>query len=133
LLATPKSPAIFSAKKQLKPAVWDFGEGQLDAIPPLPGCPPVFYNPQTGGRWRDYRKPWERARAAAGYPWLTLKHLRPAFATNLSEEGLETHFVSELLSHSSVRVTEQFYIKRQQIKACRQALRVIEGGKRRPS
>lgn len=105
----------------------------LEAVPPLPGCPYVFYNPKTGTRWRDCRKPWEKAREAAGYPWLTPKHLRPAFATDLSEKGLETHFVSELLGHSSVKVTEQFYIKRRQAEACRQALRVIEGGKRKAS
>ena len=105
----------------------------LDAIPPLPGCPYVFYNPETGTRWRDCRKPWVKARTAAGYPWLTPKHLRPAFAADLSERGLATHFVSELLGHSSVQVTEQFYIKRRQVEACRQALRVIEGGKREAS
>jgi len=91
----------------------------------------VFCNPKTGTRWRDCRKPWIKARAAAGYPWLTPKHLRPALATDLSEKGLETHFVSELLGHSSVKVTEQYYIKRRQVEACRQALRVIEGGKRK--
>ena len=105
----------------------------LDAVPPLPGCPYVFYNPATGTRWRDCRKPWIKAREAAGYPWMTPKHLRPAFATDLSEKGLETHFVSELLGHSSVRVTEEYYIKRRQVEACRQALRVIEGGKKKAS
>jgi integrase len=105
----------------------------LDAIPPLPGCPCVFYNPQTGTRWSDCRKPWEKAREAAGYPWLTPRHLRPAFATDLSEKGLETHFVPELLGHSSVSVTERYYIKRQQVEACRKALRVIEGGMKKAS
>jgi len=105
----------------------------INAIPPLPGCPYVFYNPETGTRWTDCRKPWDMARKAAGYPWMTPKHLRPAFATDLSEMGLETHFVSELLGHSSVAVTEKFYIKRRQVEACRQALRVIEGGKRQAS
>ncbi len=105
----------------------------LDAIPPLPGGPYVFHNPRTGTRWRDCHKPWVEARAAAGYPWSTPKHLRPAFATDLSEKGLETHFVSEVLGYSSVRVTEEFYIKRCQVEACRQALRIIEGGKRKAS
>ena len=113
--------------------ITDMAMQALDAIPPLPGCPYVFYNPDTGTRWSDCRKPWVKARKEAGYPWITPKHLRPAFATDLSEKGLETHFVSELLGHSSVRVTERFYIKRQQIEACRQALRVIEGGKRKAS
>jgi integrase len=113
--------------------ITDRAMAALDAIPPLPGCPYVFYNPETGTRWSDCRKPWERARKAAGYPWLTPKHLRPALATDLSEKGLETHFVSELLGHSSVAVTERFYIKRRQVEACRQALRVIEGGKKKAS
>jgi len=82
---------------------------------------------------RDCRKPWINARKAAGYPWMTPKHLQPAFATNLSEMGLETHFVCKLLGHSSVRVTEEFYIKRRLVEACRQAVRVIEGGKRKAS
>ncbi len=33
----------------------------------------------------------------------------------------------------TVKVTEQFYIKRRQIEACRQALRIIEGGERKAS
>ncbi len=56
-----------------------------------------------------------------------------SFATDLSEKGLETRFVSELLEHSSGRVTEQFYIKRSQAEACRHALRAIEGGERKAS
>ncbi len=56
-----------------------------------------------------------------------------AFATDLSDKGLEAHFVSELLGHSSVKVTEQFHINRRQVEACRRALRVIEGGRRKES
>ncbi len=108
-------------------------EMAIDAVPPLPGCPYVFYNPATGTRWRDCRKPWINERKAAVCPWMTPKYLRPSFPTNLSEMGLETHFVSELLGHSSARVTEEFYIKRRQVEACRQALRIIEGGKRKAS
>jgi integrase len=101
----------------------------LDPIPPLPGCPYVFYDPSTGTRWKTARSQWERARKAAGYPWLTPKHLRPAFATDLSERGLETEMVSDLLGHSSVAVTEKFYIKRRQQVACRRALEALQGQK----
>ena len=47
-------------------------------------------------------------------------------ATQLSENGLEIHFVSELLGHSSVTVTEQFYVKRRQDEACQRALRILK-------
>ena len=56
------------------------------------------------------------------------KRLRSSFAADLSDMGFETHFVSKLLGHSSARVTEEFYVERRQVAACRQALRVIEGG-----
>ncbi len=70
-----------------------------------------------------------RAGTEVGYPWLTPKDLRPAFATDLLEKGLETPFVSEPFGHSSVKVTEQFYIKRRQVEACRRVLRVMRGAK----
>ena len=113
-----------SGKTRIVP-ITDLAMEALDAVPPLLGCPYVFYNPETKTRWSDCRKPWENARKLAGYPWVTVKHLRPAMATQLSEEGLDTHFVSELLGHSSVTVTEKFYIKRRQEEACQQALQVL--------
>jgi len=76
-------------------------------------------SPQT--RCKMARSQWERAREEAGYPWLTPKHLRPAFTTDLSERGLEAKMVSDLLEHSSIAMTEKFYIKRQQQTACRRA------------
>ncbi len=56
-------------------------------------------------------------------------HLRPTFATDLSERGLESHMMQDLLGHSTVAVTERFYLKRRQRAACRAALRVLEGRK----
>jgi len=112
--------------KTRKVPITDLAMEALDAIPPLPGCPYVFYNPETRTRWRDCRKPWENAREAAGYSWVTVRHLRPAMATQLSTEGLETHFITELLGHSSVAVTERFYIKRKQDEACQKALQVLK-------
>ena len=47
-------------------------------------------------------------------------------ATQLSTEGLETHFIAELLGHASVAVTERFYIKRKQDEACQKALQVLK-------
>jgi integrase len=104
-------------------------EEAIDSVPPLEGCPYVFYNPETKNRWHDARKPWEDAREAAGYPWLRVRDLRPAFATEASEYGVPTKFISSGLGHSSERVTERFYIKSVPEFAAKQLLRAIEGGR----
>ena len=101
----------------------------LDAVPPLPGCPHVFYNPETGTRWYDCRRPWEKAREAAGYPWLRIRDLRPALAIEVSEYGGEMHFLQSVLGHSSVAVTEKHYAKFSPGSAARATLRLIEGGR----
>lgn len=101
----------------------------IDSIPPLKACPYVFYNPETGTRWYDARKPWEKAREEAGYPWLRIRDLRPAFATEASELGASTRWIKSSLGHSTERVTEKFYIKDTPEFAARQLLRVIEGGR----
>ncbi len=113
-----------SSKNRLVP-ISDKALEALDSIPPLPGCPYVFCDPATRMRWKTARSQWERAREAAGYPWLTPKHLRPAFATDLSERGPEKELVSDLLGHSSVAVTEEYYIKRRQQIACRRAMALL--------
>jgi integrase len=68
-------------------------------------------------------------RSAAGYPWLRVRDLRPAFATEASEYGVPTKFISSGLGHSSERVTEKFYIKSVPEFAARQLLRAIEEGR----
>jgi integrase len=101
----------------------------LDSVPPLPGCSYVFYNPETGTRWYDCRRPWERARQKAGYPWLRIRDLRPAFAIEVSEYGGEMHFLQSVLGHSSVAVTEKHCAKFSPESAARATLRLIEGGR----
>ena len=101
----------------------------IDSVPPLEGCPYVFYNPETGTRWYDARRPWEEARKAAGYPWLRVRDLRPAFAIEASEQGAPMHFIQSGLGHGSVAVTEKYYAKFDPKSAAKQLLRVIEGGR----
>jgi integrase len=83
----------------------------IDSIPALPGCPYVFYNSETRDRWFDARKPWVAARKAAGYPWLRVRDLRPAFGIEAAEKGVPMHFIQSALGHSSVAVTERYYTK----------------------
>ncbi len=117
---------ITKGKKARIVPISDLAMEALDAIAPLAGCRYVFYNPETKNRWRDCRKPWENARKEAGYPWVTVKHLRPAMATQLSTLGLDAQDIKELLGHSSMAVTEKFYTKRKPDEACHKALQVLK-------
>jgi integrase len=105
----------------------------IDSVPPLPGCPYVFYNPETATRWSDARKPWEKARKEAGYPWLRVRDLRPAFAMEAADRGAPMHFIQSALGHGSVAVTERYYAKYDPNAAAKQLLRVIEGGRNQDS
>lgn len=101
----------------------------IDSVPPLPGCPYVFYNPDTRTRWYEARKQWEKARREAGYPWLRIRDLRPAFGIAASEMGAPMHYIQSALGHGSVAVTEKYYAKYDPNSAARQLLRLIEGGR----
>ena len=103
----------------------------IDSFPPLAGCDYVFYNPETGDRWHDARRPWEAAREAAGYPWLRVRDLRPAFGIEASELGAPMHYIQSALGHGSVAVTERYYAKYDLRSAARQLLKVIEGGRQK--
>ena len=81
----------------------------IDSIPELPAaCRYIFYSPQTGTRWCDIRKPWQAAGKAAGYPWLPIRDLRPAFGVVAREKGVPMHFIQSVLGHSSVAVSERY-------------------------
>ncbi len=103
----------------------------IDSVPVLPGCPYVFYNPETGTRWSDARKPWLKARKAAGYPWLRVRDLRPAFGIEASEMGVPMHFIQSVLGHSSVAVTEKYYAKFRPDSAAKAVLATVESVRKR--
>jgi integrase len=67
------------------------------------------YNPDTGTRWLDVNKPWRESRIAAGYLWLRIRDLRPAFGIKAADKGVPMHFIQSVLGHSSVAVTEKYY------------------------
>ena len=80
----------------------------IDYIPRV--CEWVWFNPKTMQPWHDLRKPWGKARKAAGYPWLKPKDLRRFYAIRLAESGsVEMHHIQAALAHASVRTTEQHY------------------------
>jgi len=79
------------------------------AIPRLEGYPYVFYNPKTGDRWCDCRKPWVTGRVGAGVSQLQVKDLRHHYAISLAENGADMHDIQQVLGHSSVATTERHY------------------------
>ncbi len=101
----------------------------IEAMPPHPKTDYVFYNPDTGTRWYDCRKPWEEARAKVGIPSLTIKDLRKAYGIKLAESGCPMHYIQAVLGHASVRTTEKYYAQFSPQSAKRQVLRVLQGGK----
>lgn len=73
----------------------------------------VFANPATG-------QPWSRSAlarvaaqtmAAAGLPPINLKDMRATCATVLLDQGAPLPRVSQLLGHSNVAITSQFYAR----------------------
>ena len=100
----------------------------IDSVPPLPGCPYVFYNPATGTRWHSVRKPWEKARAEAKHPELKPKNLRTAMGTKLGEAGLELDWICRVLGNTRA-VADKYYTKVAPESASKRALKVLKGGK----
>ena len=100
----------------------------IDSIPVLQGCDYVFYNPDTGTRWIDLKRSWNKARKEAGYPWLRIRDLRPAFAINAAELGAPMHFIQSALGHTSVQMTERYYAKFDKHSAARALLDIVELG-----
>lgn len=101
----------------------------IDEIPPLPGCPWVFFNPRSRTRWKCARKIIDKAIAASGLDGFLLKDLRRHYGITLSENGAEMHVIQSMLGHSSVVTTETFYANFSPNFAARRALQVLEGRK----
>ena len=52
-----------------------------------------------------------RAFTRAGYPWFSFHKLRHTAACYLLEQGVELATIAELLGHSSIKVTMEFYAR----------------------
>ena len=101
----------------------------VHVLPPVDGCPFVFYNPKTRDRWADCWKPWKQAREAAALPELRVKDLRRHYAIGLAEDGAVMHDIQQVLGHSSVATTEIHYAHFSPNHSSRRILRLLEGGK----
>ena len=71
-------------------------------------CEYVFYNPETGGRWKDLWLGLKKACRKAGLNDVTWHTFRHTFASRLTGNGADLVTVKELLGHSSVSVTMRY-------------------------
>ena len=65
----------------------------------------VFYNHETGDRFRDLDTGLRLACGKAGIEGITWRRLRHTFTTQLLEQGADVVTVQQLLRHSTVVVT----------------------------
>ena len=105
----------------------------VNTLPPLEGCPYVFYNVKSKDRWSDCRKPWEQAREKVGLPEIQVKDLRRHYAIDLAENGAAMHDIQQVLGHASVATTERHYAQFSPQHSAKKILRLLEGGKRSQS
>jgi integrase len=71
-------------------------------------CEYVFYNPETGGPWKDLWLGLKKACRKAGLVDVTWHTFRHTFASRLTRHGADLVTVKELLGHSSVSVTMRY-------------------------
>jgi site-specific recombinase XerD len=71
-------------------------------------CEYVFYNPETGGQWKDLWLGLKKACHKACLNDVTWHTFRHTFASRLTRNGAELVTVKELLGHSSVSVTMRY-------------------------
>ena len=68
----------------------------------------MFYNPETGGAWKDLWLGFKKACSKAGLEGVTWHTCRHTFASRLTRKGADLVTVKELLGHSSVAVTMRY-------------------------
>ena len=71
-------------------------------------CQYVFYNPETGGQWRDLWLGLKRACRRAGIEGVTWHTFRHTFASRLNRNGADLVTVKELLGHADIKTTMRY-------------------------
>ncbi len=80
-------------------------------------CEYVFYNPETGDRFKDLWLGLQKACRKAGLEGITWHTFRHTFASRLTRAGADLVTVKELLGHSTISVTMRYAHTNQDSKA----------------
>jgi integrase len=68
----------------------------------------VFYNPETGGQWKDLWLGMKKACRKAGLSDVTWHTFRHTFASRLNSNGADLVTVKELLGHADIKTTMRY-------------------------
>jgi integrase len=79
-------------------------------------CEYVFYNPETGGQWKDLWLGFKKACRKAGLDDVNFHTLRHTFATRLLANGVDLVTVKELLGHADIRTTLRYVYSNRAVK-----------------
>jgi integrase len=71
-------------------------------------CDYVFFNPETGGQWKDLWLGLKKACRKAGLDDVTWHTFRHTFASRLNGGGADLVTVKELLGHSDIKTTMRY-------------------------
>ena len=71
-------------------------------------CEYVFFNPESGGQWKDLWLGLKKACRKAGLDDVTWHTFRHTFASRLNREGADLVTVKELLGHSDIKTTMRY-------------------------
>ena len=88
----------------------------------------VFTNPETGTRWNQIKKAFQRARHAADLDHIRFHDLRRSFVTNARKRGLPESVIMRISGHKTRAVFERYNIVNDD--DVRNAVQVIEAGQR---
>ena len=74
----------------------------------------LFVNPRTGGHYSEttMKRVWDNIKKRAGIvkPIRLYDASRHSFGSNLIDKGCSPYKVSKLMGHSSIKVTEKYYL-----------------------
>jgi integrase len=87
-------------------------------------CDVVFYNPETGGQWKDLWLGLKKACRKAGLSEVTWHTFRHTFASRLNRSGADLVTVKELLGHADIKTTMRYAHTNREAK--RQAVRRLD-------
>jgi integrase len=107
-------------RKTRRPLELPLNEGALGVLEAWYGMkrgPFVFFNQETGDRFKDVKLGLKNACKRAGLSGITWHTFRHTFASRLTRSGVDIVTVKELLGHSSIVVTMRYAHSNDETKA----------------
>lgn len=101
-------PRVRKNRKQLEVPLNDEAGRIVRAWHGIKKCRYVFYNSETGDRFKDLWLGLKRACRKAGLEAVNWHTFRHTFATRINKNGADIVTLTELLGHSDVKVTMRY-------------------------